>query len=93
MVHDLFGGKLLGADVFVGGEKVEGHMWNRLPSGFDVDLTREQFRDGQVIGEPRTRQRPGSFPSDHPRYHRYEAYLVLAERVHERLRAAGFGGG
>jgi hypothetical protein len=87
VVNDIFGGELLGAKVFADGEPVEGHMWNRLPGGLEVDLTREQFLDGQVIGEPTARPRPDSFPSDHPRYHRYEAYLVLAERVQERLRA------
>jgi hypothetical protein len=85
VVHDLFGGEILAADVYRDGERVEGHMWNRLPGGIDLDLTRDQFRNGEVIGEPRVRQRPATFAPDHPRYHRYEAYLVLAARVRERL--------
>jgi hypothetical protein len=85
VVHDLFGGEVLGADVFRDGERVEAHMWNRLPGGLEVDLTRDQFKNGETIGEPSVRQRPASFGADHPRYHRYEAYLVLARRVEERL--------
>jgi hypothetical protein len=39
VVHDLLGGDLLGADVYVDDERVEAHMWNRLPTGIEVDLT------------------------------------------------------
>lgn len=86
VVHDIFGGELLAADVFRNGERVEGHMWNRLPGGIEVDLTREQFKGGEVIGEPIARRRSPKIASpDHPRYHRYQAYLVLAGRVQKRL--------
>ncbi|HST15495.1 MAG TPA: hypothetical protein VLJ44_11660 [Gaiellaceae bacterium] len=85
VVHDLLGGEVLAADVFLDGERVEAHMWNRLPSGLEVDLTREQFRSGQVIGEPRVGKRPATFDPAHPRYHRYEQYLVLSERVRTTL--------
>jgi hypothetical protein len=85
VVHDLLGGELLAADVYLDGERVEAHMWNRLPSGIEVDLTREQFKNGEVIGAPVTRIRPATFEPSHPRYHRYETYLVLAERVRARL--------
>jgi hypothetical protein len=85
VVHDLLGGDILGAGVFLDGEHVENHMWNRLSSGIEVDLTREQFKRGEVLGEPTVRQRPAEFPLDHPRYHRYEAYLVLSSRVRTRL--------
>ena len=92
VVDDLLGGELLGADVYLGGERVEGHMWNRLPTGTEVDLTREQFTRGQVIGEPIARQRtPAIADPSHPRYHRYEQYLVLAARVRERLSLEGSG--
>jgi rRNA maturation protein Nop10 len=89
VVHDIFGGELLAADVFVDGERVEGHMWNRLPGGHEVDLTRDQFENGQVIGEPVARPRPATFDPQHPRHHRYEAYRVLARKVQERLHEAG----
>ncbi len=86
VVHDLFGGELLSADVYRDGERVDGHMWNRLPGGLELNLTREQFVDGQEIGEPVASARPARFDPEHPRHHRYEAYLVLARRVSERLR-------
>ena len=86
VVQDLLGGDILGADVYLDGERIEGHMWNRLASGIDIDLTREQFRRGEAIGEPKIGQRtPAIADPSHPRYHRYEAYLVLSERVRSRL--------
>jgi hypothetical protein len=85
VVHDIFGGELLAAGVFRDGERVESHMWNRLPGGIELDLTRDQFTDGEVIGESSVRERPSEFAREHPRYHRYEAYLVLARRVQEHL--------
>jgi hypothetical protein len=84
-VHDIFGGDILAAEVYRDGVQVEWHMWNRLPGGMELDLTRDQFKNGEVIGEPSTRQLPDQFDREHPRYHRYEAYLVLAGRVGERL--------
>ena len=85
VVHDIFGGDVLAADVFRDGERIEAHMWNRLPGGLELDLTREQFRNGEEIGEASVRARPARFDPSHPRYHRYQAYLVLAARVRERL--------
>lgn len=86
VIHDLVGGEVLAADVFLDGERVEAHLWNRLPSGLEIDLTREQFRSGQVIGEPTVRTRPETFEPTHPRYHRYEQYLALSARVREAPR-------
>ena len=89
LVHDIFGGELLAAEVFRDDRPVEWHMWNRLPGGLEVDLTRDQFRNGEVIGEPTARPRLERIARpDHPRYHRYQAYLVLARRVRERLSGA-----
>ena len=86
VVQDLLGGELLGADVYLAGERVEAHMWNRLSSGIEVDLTREQFTRGEVIGEPVARKRTAAIADpSHPRYHRYEQYLVLLTRVRQRL--------
>ena len=85
VVHDLLGGELLAAGVFLDGERIESHMWNRLSSGIEVDLTRDQFRRGELVGEPVPRPRPAKFDPAHPRHHRYEQYLVLSDRVRKRL--------
>src|ERR687884_1191428 len=58
VVHDLVGGEVLSADVYLDGERIMAHMWNRLPSGIEVDLTREQFTKGEVLRRPRLIQRP-----------------------------------
>jgi hypothetical protein len=52
VIHQLLGGVLLVSDVFRDGARVETHYWNRLPSGVEIDLTREQFRAGETFGEP-----------------------------------------
>jgi hypothetical protein len=86
VVQDIFGGELLAAEVFREGRQVEWHMWNRLSGGLEVDLTRDQFKDGEVLGEPTAPPRLSTISSpQHPRFHRYQAYLVLAGRVSERL--------
>jgi hypothetical protein len=91
VVHDLLGGDVLGADVYRDGERIEGHMWNRLVSGVEVDLTRDQFTRGEVIGGPTVIERtPAIADPAHPRYHRYEAYLVLSDRVRARLGLPGW---
>jgi hypothetical protein len=89
VVHDLLGGDVLAADVYLDGERIEAHMWNRLVSGVEVDLTRDQFRRGEMIGEPTVRTRPARFDPEHPRYHRHEQYLVLSERVRVHLGLLG----
>jgi hypothetical protein len=89
VVHDLLGGDVLAADVYLDGERIEAHMWNRLVFGVEVDLTRDQFRRGEMIGEPTVRTRPARFDPEHPRYHRYEQYLVLSERVRVHLGLLG----
>lgn len=51
-LRDLLGGDILIADVYRNGNAVERHAWNRLPSGLEIDLTREQFRNGETLGPP-----------------------------------------
>jgi hypothetical protein len=65
--------------------------WRTCPAlvgGVEVDLTREQFRNGEVLGEPMARQRPPAAilanPA-HSRHHRDEQYLLLTARVRTRL--------
>jgi len=52
LVRELFGGDILVANVLRDGRRIERHAWNRLPSGLTLDLTREQFVNGESFGEP-----------------------------------------
>lgn len=80
VVHDVFGGDLLVGEVHHGGEPAGYHWWNRLPTGAELDLTREQFRAGQTIGAPRLVCRP---PGPLPR--RAPEYALLRSRIAARL--------
>jgi hypothetical protein len=80
VVHDLFGGDLLVAEVHHSGERAGYHWWNRLPSGLELDLTREQFRAGQTVGDPCPVHRP---PGPLPR--RHSEYALLRARVATHL--------
>ncbi|MFF7265134.1 hypothetical protein ACFZCL_33310 [Streptomyces sp. NPDC008159] len=80
VVQDVFGGDLLVGEVHLEGVQRGFHWWNRLPSGVEFDLTREQFRRGQTVTVGRAVQRPpGPLP------HRWNEYLLLRERVGEHL--------
>ncbi|MEV0319402.1 hypothetical protein [Streptomyces sp. NPDC050659] len=70
IVHDLFGGELLCGEVWSAqGEQQNYHWWNRLPSGLELDLTREQFLHDQRISAPRTVIRPpGPLPRRQSEY-------------------------
>jgi hypothetical protein len=52
VVLEYLGGDLQLAPVFLGEEQVEHHYWNLLEGAEVLDLTRQQFRDGQHIGDP-----------------------------------------
>jgi hypothetical protein len=59
VIQDHLGGELLVAEVlYADGSRQGVHYWNRLPDGRELDLTREQFRAGETIGEPSTEPRP-----------------------------------
>jgi hypothetical protein len=80
-INDLLGGDLLIAEVTRGDGSRQGvHYWNRLPDGTDVDLTREQFADDEVVGEPRVLTRPAGLPKRCA-----EQYLRLRQRVLDAL--------
>jgi hypothetical protein len=52
VLHDLLGGEIADAEVS-DGERVPGrHSWLRTPGGLEIDLTREQFRPTEIVGEP-----------------------------------------
>lgn len=77
VVHDLLGGDVLVAEVAVGGVVDGVHYWNRLPDGVDVDLTADQFVDGEVVLAPRVVDRHGPPKPERAR----AAYSLLRERV------------
>ncbi|ASN21607.1 YunG family protein [Arthrobacter sp. YN] len=76
VVQDLLGGDLLIGDVSGGNEDDEVHYWNRFPGGLEIDLTREQFKNHRVIGEPRVVVRPAEGPRAYAR-----EYQLLRARV------------
>lgn len=84
VVHDLLGGDLLVAQVSLAGVVDGVHYWNRLDDGRDVDLTRSQFTDDEVVLEPRVVLRE---PLPRPERAR-AAYLLLRERVFSALAPA-----
>ncbi|MFE4825489.1 hypothetical protein [Streptomyces sp. NPDC056672] len=80
IVNDVFGGALMVGEVYADGEQQGFHWWNRLASGVELDLTREQFQWGQTVTAARVVERP---PGPLPR--RWEEYLLLRTRVGEHL--------
>ena len=80
VVHDVFGGQLLEAEVHVQDGSRQGfHYWNRLADG-DVDLTRDQFTSHEVVQEPHVIDRVPEFP-----WKAEEQYLIFRERVRAAL--------
>jgi len=80
VLHDLVGGDLICGEAYVGPRRVGVHYWNRLPSGLELDLTREQFGPDESVvgGEVVVR------PTGPPRRCR-EQYELLRARVFEAL--------
>lgn len=77
VVNDLLGGELMLAEVhWRDGSRQGVHYWNRLPDGSEVDLTRDQFVDGEVIQAGQALMRP----AEPPRRCR-EQYDLLRTRV------------
>jgi len=84
VVQDRLGGELLIADVHEADGSRQGvHYWNRLPGGRELDLTREQFRDGEVVGVPEPVERPPDVTRGRLAGH----YHLLAHRVAETPRS------
>jgi hypothetical protein len=76
VIQDLIGGDLILGEVHREGEKVDNHYWIRFGSGIDLDLTREQFREGQIVVGGEVVHRP----PEGPRRCR-EEYELLRSRV------------
>jgi hypothetical protein len=78
VVRDYLGGEILVAGVVLDGRRVDRHAWNLLPSGLVLDLTREQFRDGEQLEAP--------IATEPVRIDRHpERYELLAARVRAAL--------
>ncbi len=78
IVQDYFGGEILIAGVVLDGVRVDRHAWNRLPSGVEVDLSREQFLEGERFEQPEVLTEFVARNGD-------ERYALLARRVREKL--------
>lgn len=81
VIHDLLGGDLLIAEVLrTDGSRQGVHYWNLLPDGTELDLTRDQFADDEVLREPSILQRPAALPNRCA-----EQYLTMRYRVFDAL--------
>jgi hypothetical protein len=78
LVRELLGGEILIANVVKDGRRLERHAWNRLDSGLEIDLTRSQFRAGELLGTPRAEEPLLTGP-------RSSAYQLFASRVRGAL--------
>jgi hypothetical protein len=88
VLHDLFGGDLLEAEVRrPDGSRQGYHYWNRL-NGVEIDLTREQFSRDEVVQEPHVIDRSPEFP-----WRAHEQYLVFRHRVRAALELQATGAG
>jgi hypothetical protein len=82
VLHDLLGGELLIAKVYVDGAQRGHHAWNRLSGGIGIDLCRDQFGPDESIGAARVIERPANQSM------RIQVqYELLRERVLGRLSA------
>jgi hypothetical protein len=80
VLHDFLGGQLLEAEVHHADGSHQGfHYWNRF-AGVDVDLTRRQFREGEVVQPPHLIERLPSFP-----WRAQEQYVIFRDRVRAAL--------
>jgi hypothetical protein len=81
VLHDFLGGQLLEAEVLHADGTHQGfHYWNRFV-GVDVDLTRRQFREGEVVQPPHLIERLPAFP-----WRAQEQYVIFRDRVGAALR-------
>jgi hypothetical protein len=47
--NDILGGDLMVGEGYLNGEQHGFHIWNQLPSGIELNLTREQFQHGEIV--------------------------------------------
>jgi uncharacterized protein (DUF952 family) len=84
VVQDLLGGELLLAEVHYPDGSQQGlHYWNRLGEGVELDLTREQFHEDEIVQRPEPVERPADLSTGRL----YPQYQALSRAVR-----AGLGG-
>lgn len=84
VVQDHLGGELMIGDVVhADGTRQGVHYWNRLPDGREVDLTWEQFVDGERLVPGSTRSL--GWPERSPDSRVIAQYRTLAARVEAAL--------
>jgi hypothetical protein len=85
IVNDIFGGKIVWAEVDVNGKKVS-HYFN-VVEGEEIDLTREQFPKGTIV--PKGVDKTKGFPSTRDYILSYEStrkrYEILKKRFMDVL--------
>ncbi|MEW1615111.1 MULTISPECIES: hypothetical protein [unclassified Streptomyces] len=81
VLNDLLGGELIRGEVRVDGRRIDYHWWNRLRTGVEIDLTREQFGPEEIVSGGIAIPRP---PIEEWRRLR-EEYVLLRDRVAEKL--------
>lgn len=91
VVRDYLGGDLVIGGVVKDGVRIDRHVWNVLPSGLAVDLSRDQFRAGEQYEAPQPLNEttvPGTTE-------RYELLAARGARAAPRVksRRAGRRGG
>jgi ADP-ribose pyrophosphatase YjhB (NUDIX family) len=90
VVHDAYGGELIETDVYCADGSSSGfHYSNRLPDGRTIDLSVEQFREGERLADARAI----APPADRMRGRLPGQYHLLAARVARELAAPGAAGG
>lgn len=79
VIRAVYGGEILIATVLDrhGERTPDGHAWNRLPDGKEVDISFDQFLDGEQLATPLVTE---PVIAGDPHRHR-----LLAQRVEERL--------
>lgn len=78
VVRDYLGGEIVVAGVVRNGVRIDRHAWNRLPSGLEVDLSRDQFTGDEEFEAP-------ELVDDFVAEDTEERYAILAARVRAAL--------
>ena len=80
IVNDYFGGEIIYAHV-VGNPKWD-HYWNKLPSGKEIDLTKDQFPKNVIFTKSKIISRKNTLSSKRTQ----KGYKILMKRVRSLLK-------